>query len=1025
MQRTVFSKGVAILTSIFLFLSCMIADLPRMQRVTAAGVDYPAVFLRMSNADNSKHINIAGTGDKSNCVLSALQNTHNENWRFDYVGTDSVGSYYKITNAATGRLLSPLGYNVAAGTGCVIFGNENHTAQHWYVIPVSQDSRGDNLHYKIVNYDDTNMALTVSSDRISLAAYSASSAQHWLLNPAGLQGFGGYCKEMNGSEKAAVLGGTLGKIVEVDTFDELKAACTSAEPCTVLITKNISGATSGYEKVEAYDGNYRYIMRDNYIYLTPNKTIIGSYGANKLTNVYFRTYEGNWGQGNNIIIRNITLEHDKELNYDNIWEFSYGWNFWIDHINFVGHSGINTASLGSPDFDKFLNFKGNSDFISISDCEFGLHEYGVLLGYPTDDDATYQQYNGMPCVTLANNYYNQVVTRAPGLCRYGYFHSLNNYVDTFSMAYTVHSACKIYAEKCYYQNGGNVICDWNPVTYPGSYAEDDSVFVNCNRTTIEGQATVCTWRPTSNYSYTSLSAEAAKNYCTTSSGAQNALSAYTYAMYSGQYPSALLVAAPDAGMSEPPADGTLIQSLLPSAAGNWKIAADTKTGDLLYADRDVTYASLPSVLVGAERIITDCDGKTVTTDQGSFTAGRNMTAYVLLDTRVTTVPAWLSGWQKSTMTAKNSSDVSYAVYLRCLRAGEEVTLGTNGQSASCVNYTVMAAELLGDVNADGQFTLADLVALQKWLANSGSLQDAAFGDANADHAINSMDLTLLKRLYLAYFAGMGDTETDNPATPDDPVDTNSYEPEGFVFSGRVFTVGDSTVCEYSTDIQQERNRYGWGMKLAEQFNGVSVTNLALSGRSSRSFLTENNYQTLKSSIGAGDYLFIQFGHNDEKTDEATYPGLGTFPDLDWNTLDNTGKNSSGQYSYDYILAAYYINLAKNAGAVPVLVTPITRRSSDGTANYKQHTEYQAAMIRLGETYNVAVIDMTTLTTQLYTNLYNAGGAAETAKLHCYSDAAQTTIDNTHLSNAGAYKIASMIAEQTQNLGLTIGNLRKN
>ena len=211
------------------------------------------------------------------------------------------------------------------------------------------------------------------------------------------------------------------------------------------------------------------------------------------------------------------------------------------------------------------------------------------------------------------------------------------------------------------------------------------------------------------------------------------------------------------------------------------------------------------------------------------------------------------------------------------------------------------------------------------------------------------------------------------------------------------------------------------MKLAEQYNQVNVINLALSGRSSRSFLSETNYTTLINSIGKGDYLFIQFGHNDEKTDESTYPGLGTYPNLDLTTLNSNGMNSSGQYSYEWILLNKYIYKAQAKGAIPVLVTPITRRASDGKANFSQHTAYQQALIALGKKYNIPVIDMTTLTTQLYTNLYNSGGASGTAKLHCYSDTAKTTIDNTHLSNAGAYKIASMIANETKKLELTIGN----
>ena len=60
----------------------------------------------------------------------------------------------------------------------------------------------------------------------------------------------------------------------------------------------------------------------------------------------------------------------------------------------------------------------------------------------------------------------------------------------------------------------------------------------------------------------------------------------------------------------------------------------------------------------------------------------------------------------------------------------------------------------------------------------------------------------------------------------------------------------------------------------------------------------------------------------------------------------------------------------------------------------------------------------------YTSLYNYGGAAETAKLHCFTDTAKTTLNNTHLSNAGAYKIASMIADETKKLGLSLGELRK-
>ena len=83
----------------------------------------------------------------------------------------------------------------------------------------------------------------------------------------------------------------------------------------------------------------------------------------------------------------------------------------------------------------------------------------MILGYPADDENSYQTYNNYPRMSIISNRFEKTLTRGPGLMRYGYFHSLNNYVKTFSMAYTVHTASKIFAENCYYEDGGNVICD--------------------------------------------------------------------------------------------------------------------------------------------------------------------------------------------------------------------------------------------------------------------------------------------------------------------------------------------------------------------------------------------------------------------------------------------------------------------------------------------------------------------------------------------------------------------------------------
>lgn len=92
---------------------------------------------------------------------------------------------------------------------------------------------------------------------------------------------------------------------------------------------------------------------------------------------------------------------------------------------------------------------------------------------------------------------------------------------------------------------------------------------------------------------------------------------------------------------------------------------------------------------------------------------------MLLDQRVTTVPDWLTDWTNTTLTAQASNDVTYVIYSKAFAEGERVLLGTNGMSGSCVNYTVLVtaahAGTRGDLNADGELTIADVLLLQRWL----------------------------------------------------------------------------------------------------------------------------------------------------------------------------------------------------------------------------------------------------------------------------------------------------------------------
>ncbi|MBQ9898433.1 MAG: pectate lyase, partial [Ruminococcus sp.] len=182
----------------------------------------------------------------------------------------------------------------------------------------------------------------------------------------------------------------------------------------------------------------------------------------------------------------------------------------------------------------------------------------------------------------------------------------------------------------------------------------------------------------------------------------------------------------------------------------WKIGSDLQVGDLVYTDRDMVYTALPQELIGAEAVRTPCDGKKVSGDLASFTASEDVTLYILLDTRVENLPDWMSGLVKLTETAANDQSVEYYVYKKSVSAGESVTLGSNGQSAYCVNYAaavVKETAAAGDVNGDGAFNVADVVLIQKWLlAEPGAeLKNWSAADLDGDGQLTVLDLCLMRQ----------------------------------------------------------------------------------------------------------------------------------------------------------------------------------------------------------------------------------------------------------------------------------------
>lgn len=206
----------------------------------------------------------------------------------------------------------------------------------------------------------------------------------------------------------------------------------------------------------------------------------------------------------------------------------------------------------------------------------------------------------------------------------------------------------------------------------------------------------------------------------------------------------------------------------------------------------------------------------------------------------------------------------------------------------------------------------------------------------------------------------------------------------------IYIAGDSTACNYTED---RAPRAGWGQVIDRFFKEtVIVKNHAASGRSSKSFINEGLLATILEEIKPDDYLFIQFGHNDEKNDKE--------------------RRTEPYTTYKEYLT-HYIKGARERGANPVLLTPISRRSfmNDGTiAN--THGEYPRAMKELADEFNVPLIDMTEKTKRLFEEL----GEEKTKQIFLwlkpgehknYPDGVE---DNTHLQERGAVEIAKLVIE---------------
>lgn len=205
-----------------------------------------------------------------------------------------------------------------------------------------------------------------------------------------------------------------------------------------------------------------------------------------------------------------------------------------------------------------------------------------------------------------------------------------------------------------------------------------------------------------------------------------------------------------------PLNGRLVKNLKAldqATSGSWAINSNLQADGRIFGDRDFTFTEMPEKLIGAEAILTPCDAKNAQSDIAVFTAAEDITVYILLDNRVSTVPTWLGDWNNTDLTALSSNDVTFVLYSRNFKSGEDVTLGANGQSAYCVNYGVIVTEqkteekTIYDLNGDDTENIEDIILLQRYLVKYENFETAQFktADVNKDGKVNVFDLCILKR----------------------------------------------------------------------------------------------------------------------------------------------------------------------------------------------------------------------------------------------------------------------------------------
>ncbi|MGH8099483.1 GDSL-type esterase/lipase family protein [Stenotrophomonas indicatrix] len=202
---------------------------------------------------------------------------------------------------------------------------------------------------------------------------------------------------------------------------------------------------------------------------------------------------------------------------------------------------------------------------------------------------------------------------------------------------------------------------------------------------------------------------------------------------------------------------------------------------------------------------------------------------------------------------------------------------------------------------------------------------------------------------------------------------------------RLFIAGDSTAAEYGPERAPQA---GWGQALHSYLDPArfEVRNHAKGGRSTRSFIDEGRLDAIGRELRRGDVLLIQFGHNDAKFEDRT---RYTDPDSDYPRM-----------------LMRYVQVARDHGATPVLVTPVARLLYDFGSLLDTHARYTLAMQQLATREHVALIDLNDRSMRWIRALGEQG-----ARPYFLFVPEQKKADGTHFSVAGANAVACLVLRE--------------